>query len=133
MDHFGIGTGVLGAVEVYFRCSGGTGRTSSLVYSVKSGDRIVFINEEQATRFRGLCKERGLEVETVVCNPEDISSLFGKGSVSGEGRLIFDHVWVEQYYIYTIQQAMLGIDHLQREIGGFGEAHHRTIREAKDK
>lgn len=33
MDHFGIGSAVKGALEVYLRASRGTGRTTSLLES----------------------------------------------------------------------------------------------------
>ena len=40
MDHFGIGAGLTGAMDIYFHASRGTGRTTSLVDSVKEGDRV---------------------------------------------------------------------------------------------
>lgn len=52
MDHFGIGTALLGCAEVYFRCARRTGRTTSLVESLVSGDRVVCRTENEAFLLR---------------------------------------------------------------------------------
>ena len=59
MDHFGIGGAILGAVRVYLHGARGTGRTTSLLESVGSGDRVVFQSTQESRRFKDLCSARG--------------------------------------------------------------------------
>lgn len=133
MDHFGIGAGLTGAIDIYFRASRGTGRTTSLVDSVKEGDRVIFVSEKQAKEFERKCKERDLKVETMVCGVDDIDRLiYLRPHVQGEGRLIFDHVWVEQFYRHALDRSVKEIDRLQRELSGVGAAHRETARAARE-
>ena len=126
MDHFGIGAALLGAAQIYFRSARGTGRTTSLIESVKDGDRIVVSTSREVRRIEGLLAERGLKVAVLVVNPDNPGRLFEVGT--SEGRTIFDHSWVEQYYQQALERASSGLDHLQRESSGFGTAHYETRR-----
>ncbi|MGC0225132.1 hypothetical protein [Pseudooceanicola nitratireducens] len=132
MDHFGIGSGVAGSANVYFQSARRTGRTASLVDSLKVGDRVVFLSEREGRRVQSLCKERGVEIEVIVSDPKDPSRLYGRGSPSGSERTIFDHGWVEQFYLDAIERARRDIDHLQQELSGRGEAHRATQRQAEE-
>ncbi|MDV4167838.1 hypothetical protein [Rhodovulum sp. FJ3] len=132
MDHFGIGSGVAGSANVYFQSARRTGRTTSLVESLKDGDRVVFLSEREGRRVQSLCKERGIEIEVIVCDPKDHKRLFGRGSPCGSERTIFDHGWVEQFYLGEIERARRTIDRLQTELSGRGEAHRSTQRQAEE-
>lgn len=133
MDHFGIGAGLTGAMDIYFHASRGTGRTTSLVDSVKEGDRVIFVSEKQAKEFERKCKDRGLKVETMACGVDDFDRLiYARQPVQGDGRLIFDHVWVEQFYRYALDRSIKEIDRLQRELSGVGAAHRETARAARE-
>jgi len=130
MDHYGIGAALKGAVSVYFHSARRTGRTTSLVESVKDGDRIVFADEREANRVRRLCLDRGVNVECVVVDPRRPEGVFERGTP--EGRSIFDHSWVEQQYVYRLESVRLDIDHLERQTSGYGEAHRETRRQAEE-
>jgi|GEM_PF-2160996 len=133
MDHFGIGVAVCGMLETYFRASRGTGRTTSLVDSVKSGDRVVFVDRKQANHAARLFRDRGVDkVDCVVVNPADPSDLFRFDMPRADGRLIFDHVWIEQFYRMAIAKAGVEIDQLQRELSGRGAPHRKTERAARE-
>ena len=47
-----------------------------------------------------------------------------------KGRTLFDHTWVERFYLHQMEQAIQEIDHLQRESSGFGTQHIETRRTA---
>lgn len=130
MDHFGIGAAIRGAANIYFQSARQTGRTTSLVESVKDGDRIVFTNEREAERVRRLCLERGVTVECVVIKPMEPERVFNRGTPGG--RTIFDHSWVEQFYMLAIDNAAQAIDRLERQSSGYGEAHRETRRKAEE-
>lgn len=132
MDHFGIGAAMRGMLLNYQYSSRRTGRTTSLVESVKDGDRIVFADRREAERVERLVKERGVTVKCIVIDPKDPGRLMERGSLSGDGRTIFDHTWVEQFYTAAIERAASDIDHLQRETSGHGEAHRETARRAEE-
>ena len=54
MDHFGIGAAMRGMALTYIQSARRTGRTTSVVESVKDGDRIVFADRREAERVRRL-------------------------------------------------------------------------------
>jgi len=116
MDHFGIGAAIRGAANIYCHSARQTGRTTSLVESVKDGDRIVFSDGREAERVRRLCMDRGVKVDCLVINPRTPERVFESGTP--EGRTIFDHSWVEQYYMQAIDRAAQDIDHLERQASG---------------
>lgn len=130
MDHYGIGAAASGIFEVYVQVSRKTGRTTSLVESVKDGDRICFLSRNEAEQVRRLCDERGVKVECIVIDPECPGRIFERGTPTG--RLLFDHSWVEQYYRNVIKRAARDIDHLQQQASGYGEAHRETRRCAEE-
>ncbi len=128
MDHYGIGQAMAATVQIYRQTSRATGRTVSLVESVKNGDRVVFTNEREAKRVAHLCAERGVEISTMVVDPRSPEKLFH--SPPAVGRSIFDHSWVEEFYGLAVAHAAEEIDMLERESSGLGEAHRETRRRA---
>lgn len=130
MDAFGIGNGVQGAVNIYCQSARRTGRTTALVESLKDGDRVVFTDRREADRVRQMCTELGVTIITMVVDPNKPDAVFSAGSSAG--RTVFDHSWVEQYYMNAIARAQKDIDHFQRETSGFGMAHIETSIKAKE-
>jgi hypothetical protein len=124
MDHFGIGQAMRGMARVFFQSARQTGRTTSLIESLKDGDRVVFANLKTATDFQRLCNKRKLAVDCVVIPPRDPGQI--KRFPPSDGRTVFDHTWVEIYYEGAIENAGDDIDHLQRETSGVGTAHLET-------
>jgi hypothetical protein len=130
MDHYGIGHAVAGMVRVYQYTARASGRTTSLVESVKDGDRIVFATPKEARRVERLCKERGVKVECITVPPSQADLVFNRGPA--RGRVIFDHGWVEQYYVNAIERAATAIDELERQSSGMGAAHLETLLSARE-
>jgi hypothetical protein len=130
VDHFGIGAAMQGAARIYMQSARRTGRTTALVESVKDGDRICFLDNREAERVRRLCLERGVKVECIVIDPKRPDRVFERGT--SQGRTLFDHSWIEQYYLSAIERATQDIDHLEREASGYGEAHRETRRAAEE-
>lgn len=130
MDHFGIGAAVQGAFEIYVTSARGTGRTTSLIESLKDGDRVIFINSAEARRVEILCAERGLKIETQVIDPRTPAKVFERNTA--QGRVIFDHTWVEEFYRLALQSAGRELDHLQEESSGFGFKHYENRQRAME-
>lgn len=131
MDSFGIGSAILGMVNVYFRGSRQTGRTVQMVESVSDGDRIIFSNSKEAERVRRMLAERNKNVECVVVSHLDRFDLLHTLGTS-QGRTVFDHGWVEGFYRQEIEQRIKEIDHWQHQLSGFGEAHLETRRKVEE-
>lgn len=129
MDHFGIGAAMQSLMFSYKVSSRHTGRTTSLVDSLKDGDRVIFLSQREAIRVQRLCKERGIEIATQVYHPKETAILASK-SLPRDGRTIFDHSWVEEFYSIAIHSAAQDIDRLQTELSGHSEAHRKTERAA---
>jgi len=131
MDFFGIGNAIRVAIDMYIFISRRTGRTLSMINSLKSGDRVVFTNSQEANRVRRICEERGIQdVHFKVCDPRNVKDMFNYGT--SQGRTIFDHSWVEQYYIQVIEQAIRDIDSLEVNLSGYSEEHIKTKLAAKE-
>lgn len=130
MDHFGIGAAVKGVVQTYFRTARGTGRTTSLIESVKDGDRVVFLTKQDAQRTERLFRDRGVVVECVIIPVDQPDRVFERGTP--KGRTIFDHRWVEEFYTSAIDRAASAIDHFERQSSGYGEAHREARRQAEE-
>lgn len=62
--------------------------------------------------------------------PEDMHKIYEMGA--SEGRTIFDHSWVELFYLNAIKDAKSQLQHLATELSVFGEAHRETQRKAMD-
>lgn len=130
MDHYGIGTALRGAANILFQSARRTGRTTSLVESVKDGDRIIFANALEAERVRRLCLERGVKVECIVVPPSNPVEVFDRPTA--EGRSIFDHTWVEQFYLDGLARLESDINTFERETSGYGAAHRETKRQFEE-
>jgi hypothetical protein len=130
MDFFGIGQAMKAMVQVYRQASRATGRTISLVESVKNGDRICFSNPEECGRVKRLCKDRGINIDCIVISPSQPELIFNRPP--SQGRTIFDHGWIEDYYSIALERCEKAIDTLERENSGFGEAHRETQKKAME-
>ncbi len=128
MDMFGIGTAMRGMVTVYMQMARRTGRTASMIESVKDGDRLVFIDPKESMRAHRLCVERGVNVECIVIPIHDPGRIFQRGT--SHGRTLFDHRWVAEFYREAIERCARDIDDLEKQASGFGAAHRETKRQA---
>jgi hypothetical protein len=129
MDHFGIGAAARGMFEAYVATSRQSGRTASLLDSLKDGDRVVCPTLNETTHLRRGLAERGLKVDVLVVAPHDAHRLFELGT--SKGRTLFEHTWVEQFYRDALARSAVAIDGFQRELSGHGEAHRETERQAR--
>lgn len=131
MDFFGIGAAVKGAMNVYFQSARRTGRTTSMLETLKDGDRVYFACQQDARNFDRLCKERGRGVECLVIDPKEPQSIFHRhGTCSG--RAIFDHSWLEQFYQHGLEQMQEHVACLERESSGWSEVHEQTKLKAQE-
>lgn len=131
MDHFGIGAAILGAVNIYLRAARGTGRTTSLIEGLHNGDCVVTTTSQEAKRIEHLCSERNIKVTCIINSAKMPNRIFELVRGKLQGRLFFDHTWVEQYYLNSIEQAQKDIDTLQRYLNnGDDQASETAYRQA---
>lgn len=132
MDFFGIGAAIRGAALVYLNSARRTGRTTTMLERTRDGDVLVFATREHARTVEQLLKERGINAKCCVVPPDDRSRLPDKvGGTSG--RVIFDHVWCERYYLDAIECAAREIHAMEETfsrrpaVGGDTMLKHQTI------
>lgn len=111
MDFFGIGAAILAGARIYQQAARCSGRTTRMVESVKAGDRIVFASRREANRVASLLRERQVAVQIDVVDPKRPEGVLDRKPA--DGRIIFDHSWIEQYYEAAIERASAGIDELR--------------------
>jgi hypothetical protein len=95
-----------------------------MMESVKDGDRIVCTNTRESNYVKRLLKDRMLDVECIVVSPDDPCRLFERAP--SQGRTIFSHEWIEQFYTTLIEDGNKQIDYLQRRAN---ESHTNPRRE----
>lgn len=114
MDLFGIGAAMRGVANAYFQGARRTGRTTALLASLKDGDRVVFADIRHADHFRRLCLERALQIECVVRMPREIPELCCRER--SIGRTVFDHTWLERFYLEQLRDAESLVHEWQRTL-----------------
>jgi len=128
-DFFGIGNALQGAAGIYFQTCRRTGRTTHLVEALKDGDRVVCASGPEAHRLGILARERGVEVQCVVVDPQNVHQLYEMGTA--QGRLLFDHTWLERHYLLALDEAGWRISELQGRLSGYDVRHRETRRAAE--
>ncbi|WOB06560.1 hypothetical protein [Piscinibacter gummiphilus] len=113
MDHFGIGAAMKGMALAYFQAARQSGRTTSMIESMRDGDRAVFVDSRQADIVRRRAKEMGRNIECIVVEPKQPREQLERLKPA-PGRTIFDHVWVEAFYLGELQRSTHFIDEAQR-------------------
>ena len=130
MDFFGIGSAVKGTVNIYFQSARGTGRTTNLIESLDDGDRVVFSSSKEAKRVEKLCRERGINILTLIADPKKLGDIMQWGT--SQKRTIFDHSFVEEYYRHSLESATKRLAYIERQLSGYGSAHRETKRKAME-
>ena len=128
MDFFGIGVGIEGAARVYCISARQSGRTISLINSLKTGDRVVFHNIDEAKRVKNLCKARHIKIDYIIVPTGKPYRIFDKGP--SQGRTILDHSWVENFYLERIASLKYDIQTFQVKASGGDEANEETKQKA---
>jgi len=118
MDHFGIGLAVQAAARIYFQSACRTGRTTSLVECLKDGDRVVCANPRAAEDLRRRCFMRRLEVDVIVVPPDQ--AWRARERKKSVGRTLFDHSWIEQYYLESMKNCAAAIQEIELNLSGDG-------------
>ena len=126
MDFFGIGVAMQALVRVYRQASRATGRTTSMLDTLKPGDRVVFADSREANRVRQLLLQKGVAATCIVVDPRDPCGVIRAGR--SEGRTIPDHSWVEAYFAHVIDCACGELDDLTKQASGRGATPYVTRR-----
>lgn len=104
-DIYGIGNTLRSMVAIYQQTSRRSGRTNLLLSTIKNGDCVVFTTRKEAVRVQDLAKEKGIIIEIRVCNSTDLSLAFNEIRKNVNGRVLFDHSWIEEFYQRSIDDA----------------------------
>lgn len=123
MDFFGIGQALKGAANIYFTTARQTGRTHSLIESVKSGDRVIFRNQKEANYFKEFIVFADKDVDIRVVDPrnprfEHLSTV--------QGRCYLDHGWVEDFYLNNLDFSTRCIADIEKMQSGSTVDHIET-------
>lgn len=96
-----------------------------MIEGLRDGDRVVCNTQQEAKRVRSLAKELGREVEVLTIPPREINRLGERGTA--QGRLIFDHGWLEEFYLLAVRDAYASVEHITQMLsGGFDHRHAET-------
>jgi hypothetical protein len=115
MDFFGIGTALQAAARIYFTCARRTGRTTRLVDSLRDDDTVVCVEPNQARLLNQLCREKGVKAHCLSV-PVDRLDAFAASGYARQGRVVFDHVFVEQFYEHELRCAAAHLAELEKRL-----------------
>lgn len=123
-DFFGIGASIKGSLNILFQSMRATGRTTNLVKSLKEGDRVICINQDDARYLKSRIRDFGIEgVEVITKNPRNLDF---KGTGTAQGRTIFDHRFVEEFYKDAVEDAGKVLSGMEKHLSGYDERHIET-------
>ena len=121
MNDHGFGEKLKELTENFIKSCRQTGRTTSLIDSLKDGDIVIFYNTPEAKRIQNLSLvEKNVKIHAVVINPKlndsEISYKLNEIKIENKNnRIVFDHSWIEKYYLVTIEQAIANLDYVQKK------------------
>lgn len=104
-----------------------------MMESLKDGDRVIVLFPNRIKSLERMTKAHGVDVTFAAISPEHPELIFEKEPMlDSEGRTIFDHEWLEHYYLAQLEKAEERITSIQRESSGYGSAHIETKTHAQD-
>lgn len=116
-----------GMALVYIQGARRTGRTTSLIGSLKDGDRVCCVSPAAAHHLQRQCREHGKQIECFSIPPTQAHRLLDRFHDRYlQGRTLFDHAWVEQYYLDALERTHDAIDELQQKTSAQGTAQCET-------
>ena len=120
MDIYGIGLAARGAVLVFLRSMRGSGRTSDLLDIVREDDLIVFADKNEAESVQNAYRVDHPDVllHYIVVEPtqEKLIELYERARSRAASRLLFDHGWLEQYYVNVLDKARQNLESLSGDV-----------------
>lgn len=128
-DFFGIGASIKGSLNILFQSMRATGRTINLVKSLKEGDRVICVNQGDVHYLKSRIRDFGIEgVEVIAKNPRNLDL---KGVGTAQGRTMFDHRFVEEFYKDAIEHASNQLNGMEQHLSGYDERHIETRQKAE--
>ena len=112
MKLYNIPEGIRSSIEIFFNCSRGTGRTTSMLKSLKTGDTVVFLTHDEAIRVYNQCRSARIEIKYVVATVREIGKVISYSNRCKD--LILDHRWVEEYYRQAVETATKDLKYLTK-------------------
>jgi len=126
MDAFGFGAALRGVAKVYFISARRSGRTTALVESLKDGDKVICRSHMEGNSIKDLCKRRGVEIEICAVNPAEWANIYQVPPA--KRRMVFDHTWVEEFYLQQIEDMGKFFERVQQERSGSGEQFETAVK-----
>ena len=93
-----------------------TGRTTALVESLTNGDCVVCLSDRNARDIQRLSSLRNITVNTMVTPQYDPAAARKLGGQ--QRRVIFDHAWLEAFYLDAIEHAERTIERIEQDASG---------------
>lgn len=128
MDDYGIYTSIMAHTRTLVSGGRRTGRTEAMIARINDGDQVIFSEQKEAKRVEHRLKKLGIKAICFVVAPQHPRRVFDRDTP--QGRTIFDHGWVEDFWLWTLQERAETLARLQRESSGYGIAHRETRAEA---
>ena len=111
MDIFGIGGKIIETVKNTLRAQKGSVLTFAMINKLKSGDKVVFDNLQDAATVMHICDKKGLDIKSIIVPVDNDLKLLDAEHC--QDKIILDHNWIERYYINRIELAGRDIDCIQ--------------------
>lgn len=109
MDTFGIGNAIKTSLNLVENAARRTGRTSRLLESLKTGDRVFVLHAAEGEKIRRLAHEAGKDISFTVVDPANV----GEYLYGSKDRIKLDHSLVSAMYEYQVKATEAFIDRVE--------------------
>ena len=114
MDEYGFLAVAKAGLRTFEQCCRQSGRTSRMIERVTDDDRIVCSTKAEADRVRSLLIGAGKgKTQVFTLSPKEVP--MRRLPPSSRGRTFFDHGWVYEFVLRSIEGAEHDLESFQRE------------------
>lgn len=125
-DDYAIGEQLINRANQYFISARNTGRTYRMIESAKDGDLVIFTNDREKERVRKIFLQQGKNIKCVVVDPKRPCEVY-QITRGNRCNVLFDHTWVEQFYLSAIERAARDIVAMQTDMTKWSASDDREI------
>lgn len=105
-DLYGIGNMLQTVLNIYFLGMRHNGKTTKMLKSLNKEDIVVFDNSGIAKLTQKYARELEIDIQYIVIDPWKPEQIGEKlGGRPRHGKIVFDHNFVEKFYIVAVERA----------------------------
>lgn len=136
MDIFNHGQTLISLQDAFISGARRTGKTTLMLKALKPGDRVVVTTHPRKLQIERQLAELDVKDVDVIVFPVNRAVAVNRAVDyrkfgTPQGRVYFEHTWVEAYYARIIRNADTELQMLHRQMSGWSDTHEETRKQAQ--